>query len=196
MVLQAWAAKGGLAVQRQRLASMAHQVQQVSTEPMDQPMVAILAGVDWVQTVVPVQTEPVPAPWLLRRAAAMAALGAGVVQGVSEVMAALMVPMALTATAAMLAMAVQGALVVPVLKARLPVTAVAAALPVLAALAEALLPMAWGAMVVLVDLAEMVFRANLGMALPVAWVAAGVTLYRGRQEVAATAETAVLAVLA
>ena len=155
MVLQAWAAKGGLAVQRQRLASMAHQVQQVSTEPMDQPMVAILAGVDWVQTVVPVQTEPVPAPWLLRRAAAMAALGAGVVQGVSEVMAALVVPMALTATAAMLAMAVQGALVVPVLKARLPV-----------------------------------------MALPVAWVAAGVTLYRGRQEVAATAETAVLAVLA
>ena len=88
------------------------------------------------------------------------------------------------------------ALVVPVLKARLPVTAVAAALPVLAALAEALLPMAWGAMVVLVDLAEMVFRANLGMALLVAWVAAAVTLYRGRQEVAATAETAVLAVLA
>ena len=109
MVLQAWAAKGGLAVQRQRLASMAHQVQQVSTEPMDQPMVAILAGVDWVQTVVTVQTEPVPRPWLLRRAAAMAALGAGAVEGGSEVMAAVGGPRALGAAAGMLARAVPGA---------------------------------------------------------------------------------------
>lgn len=143
-------------MQRQRLASMAHQAQQVLTEPLDQPMVAMLAVVVLVQTVVPVQTASVPRPRLLRKAAATAAPGAWVVQGVLEAMAAKLASMALTPTAAMLALAVQGAMVVQVLKARLPVTAVAAALPVWAALAEALLPMAWGAMVVLVDMVGLV----------------------------------------